>query len=140
MDEMNDVQIGTVAVEGADSIVVDVTLNVEAPQEVEEQVLSFVEIMPSFVGGDEALMQYLGQNLSYPGVAKDMNIQGVVYVRFVVEPDGSIGQVEVVRGVFDALDKEAVRVIKQMPVWEPGKQNGRAVRVFYSIPIRFELR
>ena len=138
MDEMDQVQIGTVASEGIDSVIVDVEVAVEAP--VEEAVLSFVEVMPSFKGGDAELMKYLGENLSYPSMGKDLNIQGVVYVRFVVERDGTIGDVTVLRGVFGALDEEAVRVIKAMPPWVPGQQNGRKVRVYYTIPIRFELR
>lgn len=140
MEELQNSQIGTSDIEGLDSVVVDVDASVEAPEVKEELILSFVEVMPSFRGGDEALMQYLGENLKYPSMAKDLKIAGVVYVQFVVEPNGKIGDVSVVRGVFNALDREAVRVILAMPDWNPGQQNGRNVRVYYTIPIRFELR
>lgn len=140
MDELQNSQIGTSDIDGVDSVVVDVEAYVEAPEVKEEVILSFVEVMPSFKGGDAALMRYLGENLKYPSMAKDLNIAGVVFVRFVVEPNGKIGDVSVVRGVFNALDQEAVRVILAMPDWNPGQQNGRNVRVYYTIPIRFELR
>lgn len=140
MDELQETQISTIDAEGADSVVVDIEASIEAPEEEPAEVLSFVEQMPTFKGGDAALMSYLGKNLQYPDLAKDMDVQGVVFVRFVVEPDGSINEVTVIRGVFDALDREAIRVIKEMPQWNPGLQNGRAVRVYYTIPIRFELR
>jgi protein TonB len=139
MDELSEAQIGTTNIDGVDSIVVETSTSIEAPV-VDAPILSFVEIMPNFKGGDHALMAYLGENLSYPGMAKDLNIEGVVFVRFVVEADGSIGEVTTVRGVFNELDREAERVIKQMPAWNPGQQNGRNVRVYYTIPIRFDLR
>ncbi|NQV52517.1 MAG: TonB family protein [Flavobacteriales bacterium] len=140
MDELQNAQIGTVDVEGIDSVIVDIEATIEAPVVAEEAILSFVEEMPSYKGGEPALMQYLGESLKYPGIAKDLDVQGIVYVRFVVEANGAISEVSVVRGVFGALDEEAIRVIKAMPDWNPGQQNGRNVRVYYTIPIRFELR
>lgn len=139
MNELEEAQISTIDAEGVDSVIVDVDVEVEAPAEPAE-ILSFVEVMPTFVGGDEGLMRYLGENLSYPDVAKDVGIEGLVYIRFVIEPTGEVADVTVIRGIFGPLDEEAVRVIKNMPNWNPGIQNGRKVRVYYTIPIRFDLR
>ena len=83
----------------------------------------------AFEGGDSELLKYLGDNLKYPKVAKDVNAEGVVFLQFVVEADGSIAEVKVLRSVFEPLDQEAIRVIKSMPKWIPGKQNGKNLRV-----------
>ena len=112
----------------------------EVKQEVQQKIFDVVEQQPSFPGGNGALMQWLGQNIHYPAVAEENGIQGRVVVSFVVEPDGSISNVQVVRGVDPSLDKEAVRVCKQMPKWNPGKQNGQAVRVKYNLPVQFKLQ
>ena len=99
-----------------------------------------MEQPPSFPGGNAALMSWLSSNIHYPPVAEENGIQGRVVVSFVVEPDGSITNVQVVRGVDPSLDKEAVRVTKAMPKWQPGKQNGQAVRVKYNLPVTFKLQ
>lgn len=113
----------------------------EAPKpEVENKVFDVVEQMPSFPGGQGALMKYLNDNIKYPVVAQENGVQGRVVVSFVVERDGSITDVNVVRSVDPSLDKEAVRVIKGMPHWIPGKQNGSAVRVKYNVPVSFRLQ
>ena len=112
----------------------------EPKVEVQQKIFDVVEQQPSFPGGNGALMQWLGQNIHYPAVAEENGIQGRVVVSFVVEPDGSISNVQVVRGVDPSLDKEAVRVCKQMPKWNPGKQNGQAVRVKYNLPVQFKLQ
>ena len=143
MDEMEHTQIGTVDQEGVDSIVVDVDFVVELPPEPEpepEEVFAMVESMPEFVGGEEAFMNYLRMNLDYPTIALEARIQGIVFLQFVVEKDGSITDIKVLRGVVSSLDEEAVRVVRQMPKWIPGEQNGRKVRVKYSLPVRFRLR
>ena len=98
-----------------------------------------VEVMPVFPGGDAALMKWLQDNLIYPVDAQERNIQGRVSLRFVVRPDGSVDGVEVVKGLDPSCDKEAVRAVKKMPKWIPGKQNGTAVAVYYSLPITFKL-
>ncbi len=98
-----------------------------------------VEEVPEFPGGVAALMAYLRKNIKYPAICRENNIQGKVIVTFVVNKDGSIVDVEVAKGVNPALDKEAVRVISQMPNWTPGRQLGRAVRVRYSVPVSFRL-
>ena len=95
--------------------------------------------MPEFPGGDEALKKYIANSLNYPEVAQKKKIQGKVYVSFVVEEDGSIGEARIERGVDPSLDKEALRVVKALPMWKPGKQRGKTVRVKYTVPINFAL-
>lgn len=112
----------------------------EPPKQEENKVFDVVEQMPSFPGGNSALMQYLNSNVRYPVVAQENGVQGRVTVSFVVEKDGSITDVNVVRSVDPSLDKEASRVVKSMPNWIPGKQNGSAVRVKYNVPVSFKLQ
>jgi len=94
---------------------------------------------PSFRGGDESLMRFLAQTLRYPHTAREKSVQGTVFVTFVVEKDGSISNIEVLRGVSDELDNEAIRVVSRMPEWIPGKADNKSVRVRFSMPIRFVL-
>ena len=112
----------------------------EPPKEEETKVFDVVEVMPSFPGGDAALQQYLGKNIKYPVVAEENGVQGRVVLTFVVERDGSISDIKVVRSVDPSLDKEATRVVKSMPKWIPGKQNGSAVRVKFTLPVTFRLQ
>ena len=112
----------------------------EPKPEVENKVFDVVEQMPSFPGGQQALMDYLSNNVKYPVVAQENGVQGRVVVSFVVEKDGSITDVKVVKSVDPSLDKEAARVVKSMPRWFPGKQNGSAVRVKYNVPVSFRLQ
>ena len=113
---------------------------VEEPEE-DEVVFVFVESMPEFPGGQQALFKYLSENVKYPVIAQENGIQGRVICQFVVNKDGSIVDVEVVRSGGDpSLDKEAIRVIKSMPKWKPGKQRGKAVRVKYTVPVNFKLQ
>lgn len=98
------------------------------------------EVMPEFPGGLSALYEFLKDNVNYPEFAKKVNIQGTVYVSFVVEKDGSVSNVEILRGIGGGCDEEAVRVVKSMPPWKPGRQMGRPVRVAYKLPIRFTLK
>lgn len=112
----------------------------EPPKEEETKVFDVVEQMPSFPGGPSALMQYLSSNIKYPVVAEENGVQGRVVCTFVVERDGSITDVRVIKSVDPSLDKEAVRVVKSMPKWIPGKQNGSAVRVKYTVPVTFRLQ
>ena len=116
---------------------------VEAPVEEEEEEVVFVvvESMPEFPGGQQALFKYLSENVKYPVIAQENGIQGRVICQFVVNKDGSIVDVEVVRSGGDpSLDKEAVRVIKTMSKWKPGKQRGKPVRVKYTVPVNFKLQ
>jgi protein TonB len=112
----------------------------EPPKEEETKVFDVVEQMPSFPGGPAALMQYLSSNIKYPVVAEENGVQGRVVCTFVVEKDGSITDVRVIKSVDPSLDKEAMRVVKSMPKWIPGKQNGSAVRVKYTVPVTFRLQ
>ncbi len=112
----------------------------EPKPEVENKVFDVVEQMPSFPGGPSALMQYLSSNIKYPVVAQENGVQGRVVVSFVVERDGSITDVQVARSVDPSLDREAQRVVRSMPRWIPGKQNGQAVRVKYNVPVAFRLQ
>ena len=112
----------------------------EVQQVVTQKIFEVVEQQPQFPGGQAALFSWLSQNIHYPPVAEENGIQGRVVVSFVVEPDGSISNVQVVRGVDPSLDKEAVRVTKAMPKWQPGRQNGQAVRVKYNLPVTFKLQ
>jgi periplasmic protein TonB len=99
----------------------------------------FVEEMPEFPGGMDALQPYLKREVRYPEAARLIGMSGVVLVEFVVEKDGSISNVKVLVPVYPDLDAEAVRVIKGFPKWKPGKQMGKAVRVYFQIPIRFSI-
>ena len=113
----------------------------EPPKHEEEnKVFDVVEQMPSFPGGMPALMQWLSQNIKYPVIAAENGVQGRVIVQFVVEKDGSVTDVHVAKSVDPSLDKEATRVVKAMPKWNPGKQNGSAVRVKYTVPVMFKLQ
>ncbi|MDO4195247.1 MAG: energy transducer TonB [Prevotellaceae bacterium] len=112
----------------------------EPPKEEEHKVFDVVEQMPSFPGGNAALMEYLSKNVKYPVVAQENGVQGRVVVSFVVERDGSITDVKVVRSVDPSLDREAARVVSSMPKWIPGKQNGSTVRVKYNVPVAFRLQ
>ncbi len=141
-----------------DDIDVDDDLDIDAEtddeEEIEEQVIEdddegedkedeifvFVEDQPSYPGGDEARLKYLRENIKYPEMAKESGIQGTVYVTFVVEKDGRISNVKILRGIGGGCDEEALRVIKGMPKWKPGKQRGRPVRAQFNMPIRFILQ
>ena len=109
-------------------------------EEVTEEIFVVVEDQPLFPGGNAAMMKFLSDNIKYPVIAQENNIQGRVICNFVVEKDGSITDVQVVRGVDPSLDREAVRVIQQMPRWKHGKQRGQAVRVRFTLPVVFRLQ
>ncbi len=141
----NDVEVAEVEINTEDDK--DKGVTVVAPvttgpivEEEDNVVFQVVETMPSFPNGDAALMRYLSDNVKYPVVAQENGIQGRVICQFVVNRDGSIVDVEVVRSVDPSLDREAIRVIKSMPNWTPGKQRGKAVRVKYTLPVNFKLQ
>jgi protein TonB len=106
----------------------------------EPEIFVVVEEMPSFPGGDKALYEYLAKNIKYPAVAKDNGIEGKVYIKFVVNEDGSVSQAQVARGIGGGCDEEALRVVKDMPKWKPGKQRGKNVKVWYTLPVYFKLQ
>ena len=113
---------------------------VETEKVDEDIIVDYVETMPEFPGGMTALMKYLGSNIKYPTISQEMGSAGRVIVQFVVNRDGSIANPTVVRGVDAYLDKEAIRVISSMPKWKPGVQNGKKVRVKYTVPVVFRLQ
>ena len=112
----------------------------EKPKEEETKVFDVVEQMPEFPGGQAALLKWISDHIKYPAIAEENGIQGRVVCTFVVERDGSVTDVQVARSIDPSLDKEAVRVLKQMPRWNPGKQNGASVRVKYTVPVTFRLQ
>jgi protein TonB len=112
----------------------------EEEEVAEAEIFTIVENMPEFPGGEAKLFEYLGKSIKYPSMAKDAGIQGIVYVSFVIERDGSVADVQVLRGIGGGCDEEAVRVVEKMPNWSPGKQRGKPVRVRYNLPIRFVLK
>ena len=151
MDKLDDkVAVGTENKEGVKDRTVEAVRNdiavappppPPAPKpEVSNKVFDVVEEMPSFPGGNGALMSYLNSNTKYPVVAQENGVQGRVIISFVVERDGSISDVKVARSVDPSLDREAQRVVKSMPRWTPGKQNGQTVRVKYTVPVVFRLQ
>ncbi len=106
----------------------------------EAPIFIVVEDEPSFPGGETARIKYLRDNIKYPQMARESGIQGTVYITFVVEPDGSISHVKILRGIGGGCDEEAIRVIKLMPKWKPGRQRGKPVRVQFNMPIKFTLQ
>ena len=148
IEELNivedDVKTETIKIEtedNKDKIVISAP--VAAPKVVEEDdqvIFQVVETMPTFPGGDQALFKFLSDNIRYPVITQENGIQGRVICQFVVNRDGSIVDVEVVRSIDASLDREAIRVIKSMPNWKPGMQRGKAVRVKYTLPVNFRLQ
>ena len=105
-----------------------------------DKVLEKAEVMPEFPGGEQAMMKFVADNVQYPQEARDKEISGRVLVSFVIEKDGSIADVKVVKGIGGGCDEEAVRVVKAMPKWKPGKDKGKPVRVSYTMPFTFKLQ
>jgi protein TonB len=109
-------------------------------EEKKPEIFHHVEVMPSFPGGEKELMKFLHDNLIYPTIAQEQGVQGRVTLRFVVGPDGAVRDVEIQRSLDPSCDKEAIRVVKKMPKWIPGKQNGNPVNVYYTLPVFFKLQ
>jgi len=116
-----------------------VTTQVVEEEVSEVEIFTVVEEAPSYPGGDEARIKFLQENIKYPQMARESGISGTVYVTFVVERDGSVTDVKVMRGIGGGCDEEAIRVINAMPKWNPGKQRGKPVRVQFNMPIKFTL-
>ena len=144
VDDDADVEETTIATSEETNQAVEikyVPVAVEEEEPEEQTIFEVVEQMPEFPnGGMAGLMQYLSKNIKYPTIAQENGTQGRVIIQFVVERDGTISDVRVARGVDPYLDKEAVRVVKSMPKWIPGKQNGKAVRVKFTVPVMFRLQ
>ena len=142
IEELETADVGTENVEGLDSMVLDQDIASFDELVIEDEVIEpylQVEVMPTFPGGEQELLKYLAENVKYPRLAREAKIQGLVIVRFVVDADGFVGNIEILRGIGAGCDEEALRVVKAMPKWEPGYQNNRAVPVIYNMPIRFAL-
>lgn len=137
--EVEDIEINA-EVDQQEVIEEYVPVEVEEDEVQEQEIFQIVEEMPSFPGGEAKLMEYVAKNIKYPQIARETGIQGRVFVGFVVEPDGSISNVKLLRGIGGGCDEEAMRVIKSLPKWKPGKQRGKAVRVSYQIPVFFKLQ
>ena len=114
-------------------------VEVEEEEVDEQQIFTIVEENPEFPGGMAECYKWIGKNLQYPTISAENGVQGRVTVNFVVNADGSIVDIKVLRGVDPYLDKEAIRVVSKMPKWKPGKQRGKAVRCSFNLPIRFQL-
>lgn len=112
----------------------------EEPEVAEKLPFQVVEDMPRFQGGEAALMKYLSGHIHYPELAKETGIQGTVFIKFVIESNGRIDRVRVLRGIGGGCDLEAIRVVKNMPKWVPGKQRGKPVAVFFTLPVKFKLQ
>ena len=137
--EVEDIEINA-EVDQQEVIEEYVPVEVEEEDVQEQEIFQIVEEMPSYPGGEGKLMEYVAKNIKYPQIARETGIQGRVFVGFVVEPDGSVSNVKVLRGIGGGCDEEAVRVVKGMPKWKPGKQRGKAVRVSYMLPVNFKLQ
>ena len=119
---------------------IDIQVDTEEEEETDEVFDFFVlEDKPEFPGGNAALLKWIANNTKYPEIAKENNITGRVFVQFVIGKSGAVTNVKILRGVDPYLDKEALRVVKSMPKWKPGKQRGKAVKVSYQVPINFKL-
>ncbi|HEY4787934.1 MAG TPA: TonB family protein [Bacteroidales bacterium] len=141
VDELKDTkaQISVADVKGSDDAnAVDVA-DLKVVEEKEEP-LQFVEQMPEFPGGVDAMMKYLNANIRYPSIATEMGISGRVILQFVVDKHGKINNVKVLRGIGGGCDEEAIRVVKNMPSWKPGRQNGKEVPVYFTLPVVFTLK
>ncbi|HOK38652.1 MAG TPA: energy transducer TonB [Bacteroidales bacterium] len=119
--------------------IVQTTFNVETEEEVEPISFAVVEEKPTFPGGEAELLKFIAENTKYPEIAKENGIQGRVFVQFVIDKNGNVTNVTIARGVDPYLDAEAIRVVKMLPKWTPGKQRGKPVPVTFVVPINFKL-
>jgi periplasmic protein TonB len=138
IEEIKQNETAAVAVEGPTEVILDEPVQ-EVVAEDENEIFVVVEQNPEFEGGYDAMMNFIKQNMKYPANARRMDIQGTVYVSFVVGKNGAITDVKVLRGFMKECDAEAVRVVQLMPAWKPGKQNGRNVNVRYTLPLKFKI-
>lgn len=139
IEEIKENETGAVAVEGTGEVVFDEPVQEVAAESEEDKIFYAVEQQAEFPGGLQAMMKFLQKNIKYPASAKRMGIEGRVFVKFIVDKEGGISNMEIVKGINADLDKEAMRVIKLMPPWKPGKQNGRAVKSQFVLPVYFKL-
>lgn len=140
MVSQEDLSAKPVEAPAAEDIKVEEVKEQVIQQEAPKEIFTVVEEQPGYPGGDEARIKYLQDNIKYPDEAKELGVQGKVFVTFVVEVDGSITDVRVLRGIGAGCDEEAIRVVRGMPKWVPGKQRGVPVRVQFNLPIKFTLQ
>lgn len=143
LTEKKNIAISVATVEGpttGGTDIADLEGNKVVVQAPKEEIFEHVEQMPMFLGGQDELMKFLVNNIKYPVIAAEQGIQGTVILRFIVGTDGSVSDIQVVRGFDPSCDKEAKRVLGLMPNWIPGKQNGRAVKVYFTVPVKFRLQ
>lgn len=125
---------------GVDYSLIETQEKIVEEKKVEREVFTYVEEMPTYPGGEEALLSYVAKNIQYPEIAKRAGVEGKIYIQFVVGTGGQVSDVIVAKGIGAGCDEEAVRVVKSMPNWKPGRQNGHPVNVRISIPIVFRLQ
>lgn len=123
-----------------DDIIEDLTQGSPIPVEVPEDPFLFVEEMPEFPGGEKALLEFIAKNIRYPGTAQRLGVEGRVHLKFVIDKDGSVTNIEVLQGIGAGCDKEAIRVLGLLPKFSPGKQRGKAVKVQMQLPVIFKLK
>ena len=128
--------------EATEETVITIAPIIQQAEEKEDdnKIFYAVEQAPEFPGGNIALLRYLQSEVKYPVIAQENGIEGTVTINFVVDKDGGISEARILRSVDNSLDKEALRVVNSLPKWNPGKQGGKAVRVNYSVPIKFKLQ
>jgi protein TonB len=139
-DDLSKVNTGTKTTKG-DTTITDPHIDPDPKTGPDNNIHSgWIEVMPAFPGGEAEMMQYISSHIRYPELAKESNVQGTVYITFVVNKNGEITDIETKRGIGSGCEEEAMRVVKSMPHWSPGLMNGNAVRVQYILPVKFSLR
>lgn len=140
VEEIKQNEVGNENIEGTGEVIFEEPVEEVVKEESDEnQIFQIVEQMPVPENGMEALYRWISKTIKYPNAARRMGVEGTVFVGFVVNADGQISDVKTVKGISSECDKEAERVIRMMPPWSPGKQNGKAVRVKYVLPVKFKL-
>lgn len=139
IEEIKKTEISTETTEGPETVVFEEPVKAVVSDGEDNSIHNFAEQQPEYPGGTEAMIKFIQKNMKYPKVAQRQGIEGKVFVGFVVNKDGTIVDVETVKGIHIDCDKEASRVVSLMPPWKAGKQNGKAVRVKYIVPISFKL-
>jgi periplasmic protein TonB len=139
IEEIKKVEVSTVTNEGPETVVYEEPVKAVVSEGEDNSIHNFVEQQPEFPGGLEAMNKFIQKNLKYPNQARRMGTEGKVFIQFVVNKDGSITDVDAIKGISIECDKEAQRVVAMMPKWKVGKQNGKPVRVKYVLPINFKL-
>jgi protein TonB len=140
IEEIKENDTGAENIEGTGEVIFDEPVEEVVKEEADEDaIFTVVEQQAEFPGGFEALGKFLSKNMKYPAVARRMGVEGSVFVSFVIDKEGKISDLQVIKGISAECDKEAMRVIQLMPPWKPGKQNGKAVRCRFVLPIKFKL-